>query len=101
MTEFNTGDSLEGSLRYRLTEWADFDVAEFHLAQVLGPFPDEPFMRSVKYVFWTSNPLGDALTDVLTRLVEVGVLEFRDEPDRQYRWKVEDGGHGLAEGPGR
>jgi hypothetical protein len=101
VTEFNTGDALDGPLRYRLSEWSDFDVAEFHLAQVLGLFPDEPFMRSVKYVFWMSNPLGDALSDILKRLVEVGVLEFRDEPDRQYRWKVADDGHSLAEGPGR
>jgi hypothetical protein len=103
VTEFNTGDSLEGPLRYRLSEWSDLDVAAFHLAQVLGLFPEEPFMRSVKYVFWGSNPLGDALYDVLKRLVEVGVLEFRDDPeqDQQYRWKVEDDGHSLAEGRGR
>lgn len=70
---------------------------------MLGLFPDAPFMSSVKYVFWSSNPLGDALDDVLQRLVDVGVLEFRDDDDegRQYRWKLEDEGHSLAEGRGR
>jgi hypothetical protein len=103
VTEFNTGDTLDGPLRYRLSEWSDADVAEFHLAQVLGLFPDAPFMSAVKYVFWSSNPLGDALDDVLQRLVDVGVLEFRDDDDegRQYRWKLEDEGHSLAEGRGR
>ncbi|MEU9233502.1 hypothetical protein [Streptomyces subrutilus] len=42
--------------------------------------------RQVKSVFWTDNPLGNALHEVLLQLVAAGVLERREEPDEQFLW---------------
>jgi hypothetical protein len=36
--------------------------------------------------FWSNNPVGNLLYETLESLVQVGVLESRDEPDKQYRW---------------
>jgi hypothetical protein len=65
-----------------LTEWADVDVAQYHLGFVLGVLPstlegesgEEHFSRC-KSIFWTANGLGDMLYNGLLALVEVGVLE--------------------------
>jgi len=39
-----------------------------------------------KFLFWTNNVLGDSLWEALHSLVRAGVLEYRDEPDHQFRW---------------
>ena len=93
------------TLRERLSEWTDWDAAAFHLAQSLGLMaPDVDFCTRAKHVFWTDHPIGCALRDMLGRLVEAGVVEYRDEPDDQYRWRAdfvgswETRGGGPAEG---
>jgi hypothetical protein len=71
-----------------LNEWCDCDVAQYHLAVVLGVIaPDANFETGVKCIFWTDNPIGNYLFHTLNGLVSIGVLERREEPDCQYRWK--------------
>jgi hypothetical protein len=41
-----------------------------------------------KHVFWTDHPVGNALHKILSELVNVGALEFREDPDYQYRWNT-------------
>jgi hypothetical protein len=70
----------------QLKDWTDWDVAAYVLAKSLGIIPEGlNFASDTKYVFWTSNALGDGLRDTLDCLVRTGVLEYRDEPDQQFR----------------
>ncbi|GAA0681910.1 hypothetical protein GCM10010193_39520 [Kitasatospora atroaurantiaca] len=77
-------------LRIALEDWADVDVAQLALGQALGIFPKDAGVREFKYVFWSANPLGDALYAQLLKLVDGKVLERRDEPDIQFRWILTD-----------
>ncbi|MET8909584.1 hypothetical protein [Micromonospora sp. NPDC004551] len=70
-----------------LAEWTDVDGAQYELGRSLGLFTDRTFMQ-VKWVFWSDNRLGQALWDMLHALVQAGVLECRDEPDHQVRWRT-------------
>ncbi|GIF78619.1 hypothetical protein Asi02nite_81370 [Asanoa siamensis] len=70
-----------------LAEWTDVDGAQYELGRTVGLFADRTFFQ-VKWVFWSNNPLGQALCDMLHALVKAGVLDYRDEPDNQFRWKT-------------
>lgn len=77
------------TLRDRLADWTDFDGAAYELGVVLGLFPKEfgvdgDLWHGTKGIFWSANPLGDALSEVLESLCRAGVLE-KDE-DHRYRW---------------
>lgn len=78
--------STDSPLRTTLAEWKDCDISEHALAQALGIFPADMPMRDQKWVYWTNNPLGSRLHSMLNELVQLGILEKRDEPDEQYRW---------------
>ncbi|MFF4262042.1 hypothetical protein ACFY7Y_36725 [Streptomyces virginiae] len=70
-----------------LADWTDWDGAAFVVGRSLGIFPKDETFTQVKGVFWTDNPLGNALHEVLLRLTAAGVLERREEPDDiQFRW---------------
>jgi hypothetical protein len=71
-----------------LADWTDWDFAGYRLGRSIGLFAGQNFHIDVKHVFWTSNPLGDGLHDALLALVLAGVVERRDEPDEQFRWKA-------------
>lgn len=74
------------NLADQLEEWTDLDVAQYELGRTLGWFAGQSF-RDVKHVFWTDNPVGTALYEVLQVLTEAGMLEYRDGPtDNQFRW---------------
>ncbi|MCG5441134.1 hypothetical protein NIE79_000068 [Micromonospora sp. NIE79] len=75
------------ALADELAEWTDVDGAQYELGRAVGLFTDQMFLQ-VKWVFWSDNPLGQALWDMLHELVKAGVLEYRDEPDHQFRWKT-------------
>ena len=85
------------SFRERLRDWQDFDVAEYALAEALGLVPpgawdfNSPIPH--KGVFWSNDPLGEALSKTLNHLVEAGVLEKNG--DAQFRWRP--GYEGLGE----
>ncbi len=75
------------SLREALEHWTDWDGAGHALGVCLGlmPPPEQGFGRA-KHVFWSNHEIGNMLYAMLDQLVAAGVLETRDEPDRQYRW---------------
>jgi hypothetical protein len=74
------------NLKENLAEWKDWDITEYYLGQCLSLFSVETSFSATKHVFWADNPIGNALQEVMSKLVEIGVLEERDEPDIQYRW---------------
>jgi hypothetical protein len=79
-------------LNERLREWQDFDVAAYDLGVVLGLFADTPeggwwLDHAPKWVFWSDNPLGNALHELLQQLVTIRVLESNEHG--QYRWNGE------------
>ncbi|MFD9635355.1 hypothetical protein, partial [Streptomyces violascens] len=73
-------------LSERLAEWTDWDGAAFLVGSSLGMFGESETFTKAKAVFWTDNPMGNALHEVLLQLVAAGVLERREEPDEQFRW---------------
>ena len=79
-------DRSMGTLRTSLAEWTGIEEAAHALAQCLGVVPSELEMQEIKWVYWSSNPLGNMLYRVLDHLVELGALQKREEPDLQYRW---------------
>lgn len=76
------------SLERTLQEWADSDVAAFELGRAIGLFDGTSFAADAKDILWSSNELGDGLHDALLGLTRAGVLERRDEPDEQFRWRA-------------
>lgn len=84
------GHDEDVALSSALAEWTDWDVAAFALGCALGVFEDlgPTGFRQHKGMFWTDNPLGNGLHDVLLALVSAGVLSRREEPDEQFRWKA-------------
>ena len=77
---------MKRSLREALDEWADWDGAAYLLAVCLGLMPEGIFQNRAKHVFWSNHEVGSVLYSMLDQLVAIGVLETRDEPDKQYRW---------------
>jgi hypothetical protein len=72
------------TLKDYLKDWTDMDWAMYDLGRCLG-LMDTEFVKA-KHVFWSENHVGNMLHDILTRLADNGILEYRDEPDYQYRW---------------
>jgi hypothetical protein len=69
-------------LKEKLANWTDFDVAQHAVAVCLGLMKPDDFNKGV---FWTRNPLGKMLGNVLETLVEEGFLE-KNEEEGQYRY---------------
>ena len=76
------------ALSRTLADWTDWDSAAYAVGTALGVFTGDEDWLSMKGTFWSANPLGDGLHDVLMALVRAGVLEHRDEPDLQFRWSA-------------
>jgi hypothetical protein len=84
-------------LSIRLADWTDWDVAEWHLAIVLGLWDDEgnppgqdkptDSWGGHKGIIWSNNSLGNALATMLITLTDAGVLE---EENQRYRWAHHD-----------
>ena len=73
------------TLKERLREWTEIDVAAYQLAICLGLMTDkDAFATDVKHVFWSANEVGDGLYYALRRLEDAFILE-RNE-DYQVRW---------------
>jgi hypothetical protein len=87
-------------LRDALREWTDIDEAAGALALALGMFDASTPPRHTKHVFWASNPLGDALQDMLDVLLRIGALE-RNPDEPQYRWNQGFAWDALSALPGR
>lgn len=75
------------TLRDNLQDWTDIDLAAYQLALGMGlMIPDVAFAGRAKHIFWSENAIGAMLNDILRSFAENGILEYRDEPDYQYRW---------------
>jgi hypothetical protein len=75
------------TLKTKLEDWTDWDIAMFSLAQCLGLMSETVhFKLEAKHVFWTGNSVGNTLHEMLQRLVDIDILLMRDEPDKQYKW---------------
>jgi hypothetical protein len=74
------------TLKEFLREWRDQDYIEFHLAILLGILDSDVSFLKAKHLFWTANPVGDALGDVIVRLVKAGVLEEDPSDYTRFRW---------------
>lgn len=78
------------------TEWSDWDGAEYELGVMLGIFNREaqPF-QTVKHLFWTDNPVGNALHECLEKLVAAGIFEGQgsdgdpETANTRFRWNRE------------
>jgi hypothetical protein len=76
------------NLREALADWTERDVAEFHLARLLGIIRlDVAFSTDAKHLFWSDNAIGNSLELVLQSLTELGALEV-DEERIQVRWNA-------------
>ena len=77
------------TLRRSLAEWTDVDIAAYYVAVALGVAPDPgnewDFWGGKKWMFWSANPLGEGLSQVLDMLAESGVLE-KDATEMMFRW---------------
>ena len=71
------------SLRDALADWTDCDGAMEELGTALGIIPKD---GNHKATYWTKNPVSDFLMQTLWNLLDLGVLEVREEPDFQFRW---------------
>jgi hypothetical protein len=72
-------------LRACLTEWTDFDCAARALGISIGLFtPEQDLPLTLKHVFWSRNPVGEALNAMLMELVHAGVLLYDD--DLRFKW---------------
>lgn len=88
-------------LKVRLADWKDWDAAAYELGVVLGlwmdrgaPLWEDPW-HGLKYIFWTDNPLGLALHNMLIELVKAGVLEMQEE-NCSFRWNPNYDAEGLT-----
>ncbi|MGW2401861.1 hypothetical protein ACWCYY_35430 [Kitasatospora sp. NPDC001664] len=68
-----------------LADWVDSDGAAYLLGRTLGIFAEDQDFSSMKWAFWTANPVGDALHESLLQLTAAGILE-RDEDEDRFRW---------------
>lgn len=74
------------SVKQYLKDWRDLDHLQYEIALRLGVISiDQSFQTDVKWVFWTDNPLGNMLYDMIRALEENGFIEQNDQ--LQYRWK--------------
>jgi hypothetical protein len=73
------------SLKNKLEGWTDVDFAAYELAKLLGWIDSDATFLETKHLWWSKE--GDSIYFVLNSMMENGILEKRDEPDIQYRWK--------------
>lgn len=71
-------------LTEKLAEWTDIDGAEHQLALTMGLIKEEDgsFQVDFKWIYWTNNRYGNALHDILMKMVEIGLLEYDVEEMR-------------------
>lgn len=85
---------LVHNLRQSLETWTEIDVAAFHAGQALGIIPPvseeegKYGFGGKKWIFWTENPLGAMLFDLLETMVQVNILEKHKGDDHFYRWNA-------------
>jgi hypothetical protein len=73
------------TLREKLADWTSRDGAMFEIAANLG-IVHESWINN-KALLWKTGPIDELLTALLQNMVKARYLEYREEPDQQYRWK--------------
>jgi hypothetical protein len=79
------------TLKELLADWMDFDGASHAVGECLGFWSemgaphDQDHWRGTKHIFWSRNPLGEALSGFLLGLVEETMLEI-SEDGLKFRW---------------
>ena len=69
-----------------IKDWTDIDWAAYRLAISLGLITeDTKFQTDAKHIFWTNNPVGNALYDTLYMFIDIGVIEINEDRDK-VRW---------------
>jgi hypothetical protein len=63
-----------------LTDFDDIDIPAMWLAEALGMIEEGSGMGRNKWVFWSTNPAGDAIFRFVRELQTIGYLE--DHPDQ-------------------
>ena len=74
------------TLQVRLSDWADLELAAHALAQCLGVVAETTAYGAIKGIYWSVNPVSDALYAALRALVKAGILEESPEDDTIVRW---------------
>lgn len=80
------------SLADTLSDWTDIDVAAYQIAIALNLIPppspgDGPYgFGGRKHVFWTMNPLGNTLFQLIDQMVALGALEQHENDEQIVRW---------------
>ena len=75
------------TLKEKLTDWTDTDVAEYHLAIALGLMTEATsFQTDAKHVFWTNNPVGTMIHAMVELLAKEGILQVHPDDDLCFRW---------------
>lgn len=74
--------SMMITLRERLANWTDLDVANYHVAIVIGLIPELDNMQSFRIFKWMTNshnPYGTLLQSIINDMVKAGCLVYDDE----------------------
>jgi hypothetical protein len=74
------------SLRESLADWTDIDVIQHQLATAIGVVEAHQSLNDVKALYWTKNPVGDALASFVFALAQAGVLEAQPDDETVLRW---------------
>lgn len=71
----------------RIKDWTDYDVAMHLLALQIGIVDEDKgsFQSEYKWIYWSDNPYGNMLGDMLNKMIEVGVLLY-DEEDQKVKY---------------
>lgn len=86
-----TPDEILLSLKERLGDWTDYDVASYFLGKALGAIGPATSYSEVKHLFFSgSDTEGVKLLDSLIFLVQQGFLESRDS-NFEFRWRLVKG----------
>ncbi len=76
------------TLKDPIADWTDIDVAEFHLATALGLMGPDTDSHRAKHVFWSNNPVGNMLYEIIKLLIEQRILETHPDDDTIVRWNA-------------
>ena len=74
------------TFRQATAELTDIDMIQHDIAQRLGIVAADVSMADVKGLYWTANPIGDALAKFVFALVQAGVLEASAHDETVMRW---------------
>lgn len=74
------------TLKDKLKDWTDVDVACYYLAICLGLMNETTsFPVEAKHVFWTNNAVGNMLIDMVDSMIAEQILKAKDD-GQLVRW---------------